>query len=86
MRNRRVQLGNNNADTLVRRHRPMYQIILLMGLLLLLGLVVMYAIGPQRANLLNYAYGNNYSENFFFNKQYPKFLITDFHKFYLFTL
>ena len=69
MRNRRVQLGNNNADTLVRRHRPMYQIILLMGLLLLLGLVVMYAIGPQRANLLNYAYGNNYSENFFFNKQ-----------------
>ena len=53
----------------VRRHRPMYQVALFMGLLLLLGLVVMYAIGPQRANLLNYAYGTSYSDNFFFNKQ-----------------
>ena len=53
----------------VRRHRPKYQIALYMGLLLMLGLVVMYAIGPQRANMLNYSYGSNYSENYFFNKQ-----------------
>ena len=53
----------------IRRHRPMYQIALYMGLLLMLGLVVMYALGPQRANVLNYAYGTNYDSNFFFNKQ-----------------
>lgn len=53
----------------IRRHRPMYQIALYMGLLLMLGLVVMYALGPQRANVLNYAYGTHYDSNFFFNKQ-----------------
>ncbi|QHU91128.1 hypothetical protein GWK75_01475 [Candidatus Saccharibacteria bacterium oral taxon 955] len=34
-----------------RRHRPDYRIVLFMGILMLLGLVVMYAIGPERANL-----------------------------------
>ena len=29
----------------------------------------MYALGPQRANVLNYAYGTHYDSNFFFNKQ-----------------
>lgn len=52
-----------------RRHRPNYQIVLYMGLLLLLGLIVMFAIGPQRANLLNYAYGTTYGDRFFFDKQ-----------------
>ena len=53
----------------VRSHRPMYQIVLYMGLLLLLGLIVMYALGPQRANVMNYAYGTNYSDTYFFGKQ-----------------
>lgn len=57
------------ATAHVRRHRPMYQIALYMGLLLLLGLIVMYALGPQRASVLNYAYGSNYSDTYFFNKQ-----------------
>ncbi|MDO4781218.1 MAG: FtsW/RodA/SpoVE family cell cycle protein [Candidatus Saccharibacteria bacterium] len=52
-----------------RRHRPAYQIALFVGLLLLLGLVVMYALGPQRANVMNHAYGTNYGDMFFFNKQ-----------------
>ncbi len=56
-------------DSNIRKHRPMYQLALYMGLLLMLGLVVMYAIGPQRANALNFAYGSSYSDNFFFNKQ-----------------
>lgn len=47
----------------------MYYIALYIGLLLMLGLMVMYAIGPQRANLLNHAYGASYSNNYFFNKQ-----------------
>ena len=66
----RNSLGRHQATaSQVRRHRPMYQIVLYMGLLLLLGLVVMYALGPQRANVLNYAMGTNYSDTFFFNKQ-----------------
>lgn len=59
----------------IRRHRPMYQIALYMGLLLMLGLVVMYALGPQRANVLNYAYGTHYDSNFFFNKQLASVVI-----------
>lgn len=58
-----------NASAQVRKHRPMYQIVLYMSLLLLIGLVVMYALGPQRANVLNYAYGTDYSNDYFFNKQ-----------------
>ena len=52
-----------------RRHRPDYLIVLYMGLLMMLGLVVIYAIGPQRANVLNNAYGSNYSDTYFFIKQ-----------------
>ena len=55
--------------TLTRRHRPDYMIILYMGLLMLLGLIIMYAIGPQRANVLNNAYGGDYSGTYFFLKQ-----------------
>jgi cell division protein FtsW len=55
--------------TTVRRHRPDYLIVLYMGLLMLLGLIIMYAIGPQRANVLNNAYGSNYSDTYFFVKQ-----------------
>jgi cell division protein FtsW (lipid II flippase) len=54
---------------LVRRHKPDYLIVLYMGLLMLLGLVIMYAIGPQRANVLNNAYGSDYSDTYFFVKQ-----------------
>lgn len=54
----------------VRRHRPDYQIVLYMGLLMLLGLIVMYAIGPQRANVLNNANGTDfYTSTYFFIKQ-----------------
>jgi bacterial cell division membrane protein len=53
----------------------MYQIVLYMGLLLLLGLIVMYALGPQRANVMNYAYGTNYSDTYFFGKQLTSVVI-----------
>lgn len=52
-----------------RRHRPDYKIALYMGLLMMLGLIIMYAIGPQRANVLNNAYGVNYDGTYFFIKQ-----------------
>ena len=41
-----------------------------MGLLMLLGLIIMYAIGPQRANVLNNAYNTDYyTSMYFFIKQ-----------------
>lgn len=55
--------------TSVRRHKPDYLIVLYMGLLMLIGLIIMYAIGPQRANVLNNAYGSSYSDTYFFLKQ-----------------
>lgn len=74
MRQVMQQLKEGLADTaqqvVVRRHRPDYQIALYMGLLMLLGLIIMYAIGPQRANVLNNAYGTDYYTNtYFFVKQ-----------------
>ena len=62
------ELKNSNG-VIVRRHRPDYLVLLYMGLLMLLGLVVIYAIGPQRANVLNNAYGSDYSDSYFFLKQ-----------------
>lgn len=52
-----------------RAHAPDYQIVLYMGLLMLIGLIVMYAIGPQRANVLNNAQGANFSDTYFVVKQ-----------------
>lgn len=59
----------DSKSTIVRKHRPDYLIVLYMGLLMLLGLIIMYAIGPQRANVLNNAYGSDFSDSYFFIKQ-----------------
>ncbi|MET0979841.1 MAG: FtsW/RodA/SpoVE family cell cycle protein [Candidatus Saccharimonadales bacterium] len=73
MQNTRRSVGKVASavrDVVVRRHRPDYQIVLYMGLLMLLGLIVMYAIGPQRANVLNNANGTDfYTSTYFFLKQ-----------------
>lgn len=62
--------GGAQATTPARRHRPDVQILLYMGLLMMLGLVVMFAIGPQRANGLNAAIGKEvYSDTYFFVRQ-----------------
>ena len=53
----------------VRKHRPDYMIALYTAILMLIGLVVIYAIGPQRANVLNNAIGSNFSDSYFFIKQ-----------------
>jgi cell division protein FtsW len=44
---------NTVKEAVVRRHRPDYLILLFSGLLLLLGLVVLYAISPARVELIN---------------------------------
>ncbi len=53
-----------------RAHRPDYQIILWIGLLMLFGLIIMYAIGPQRANVMNRVHGTDfYTDTYFAVKQ-----------------
>lgn len=74
----RSLLDGSLSDNLIlsRRHRPDYQIVLFMGLLMLFGLIVIYAIGPQRANVLNNAYGSDYSDIYFFIKQATSLFIS----------
>jgi cell division protein FtsW len=63
-------------QTVTRRHKPDYQIALYMGLLMMLGLIIMYAIGPQRANVLNTAHGTDfYTSTYFFVKQTVSLLL-----------
>lgn len=47
--------GSGTVDTsaITRRHRPDYQLVLLMGLLLLIGLVVLFAISPYQVERIN---------------------------------
>lgn len=65
----RLTSSSQPINDVSRRHRPDYKIALYMGLLMLLGLIIIYAIGPQRANVLNNAYGSDYSSTYFFIKQ-----------------
>jgi len=64
------------TGAVVRRHRPDYMIVLYTGILMLVGLIVIYAIGPQRANVLNNAFGSNYSDSYFFVKQTVSLLLS----------
>lgn len=62
--------GDYKPSGINRRHRPDYLIALSMCLLMLMGLIIMYAIGSQRANFLNNAYGTDfYTSTYFFVKQ-----------------
>ena len=53
----------------VRKHRGDRLIMVFTVLLMFIGLLVIYAIGPQRANLMNSVYGFEYSDSYFFWKQ-----------------
>ncbi len=52
-----------------RKHRPDYWLILCATLLMLIGVIIVYSVGPQYANLQNSAYGSDYSSSYFFIKQ-----------------
>lgn len=69
-RTARKAVQSRTGEVAQRRHRPDYQIILFIGLLMLIGLIIMYAIGPQRANVLNTTHGTDfYSDTYFVLKQ-----------------
>lgn len=50
----------------MRRHKSDLIILFATLGLMALGLIVIYAIGPMRANVLNNTYGNDYDSNYFF--------------------
>lgn len=48
-----IQSTRDTSSPLVRRHRPEYRLVLLMGILVLIGLVVLFAISPYRVESIN---------------------------------
>lgn len=50
----------------IRKHKSDLVILFATLGLMALGLIVIYAIGPMRANVLNNTYGTDYDPNFFF--------------------
>ena len=69
-RTRRQSSPSTPAATgVARRHRPDYQIILFMGILVLLGLIVLYAISPARVELINQNGGSSLDQAHFMQKQ-----------------
>jgi len=58
-----------NPEGVIRKHHGDRLIVVFTALLMLIGLLVIYAIGPQRANLMNSVFGFEYSEGYFFWKQ-----------------
>lgn len=66
---RRVRQSATRTAGFVRKHRPDYSIIAYAALLVMIGLIIIFAIGPQRANLLNEASGSNLSDSHFIIKQ-----------------
>ena len=70
-RSRRNRLTDvvDNTVAVVRKHRPDYSILTYTTILVMIGLIIIFAIGPQRANLLNMAYGSDVSDAHFIIKQ-----------------
>lgn len=64
-----------NPEGLVRKHHGDRLIPVFTILLMFVGLLVIYAIGPQRANLLNSVFGSEYSDTYFFIKQFVSFSV-----------
>lgn len=63
------------AEGVVRKHHPDRLILVFTLILMLVGLLIIYAIGPQRANLMNAIYDYTYSDNYFFIKQLVSFVL-----------
>ncbi len=64
-----------NPEGVVRKHHGDRLIPVFTILLMFVGLLVIYAIGPQRANLLNSIWGSDYSDTYFFIKQLASFTV-----------
>ena len=56
-------------EGVIRKHHGDRLIVIFTVLLMFIGLLVIYAIGPQRANLMNSVFGFEYDSGYFFWKQ-----------------
>ena len=64
----RVRRGAT-PEGVIRKHHGDRLIVVFTVLLMFIGLLVIYAIGPQRANLMNSVFGFEYDSGYFFWKQ-----------------
>jgi cell division protein FtsW len=62
-------------EGVVRKHHGDRLIPVFTILLMFVGLLIIYAIGPQRANLMNSVFGYEYSDTYFFLKQLVSFIL-----------
>lgn len=67
MRERLRSAGRTVAS--VRRHNPDYHIMMYAAILVIIGLIIIFAIGPQRANVMNESFGSSLSGMYFVIKQ-----------------
>lgn len=74
MRDSLRQVGSATR-TLVRRHNPDYKIMMYTTILVVIGLIIIFAIGPQRANVLNESFGSDLPGMYFVIKQATSVLI-----------
>lgn len=65
---RRAKQPEQGSGRLVRKHRPDYRIILYVGLLVLIGLIILFAISPYQIERLN-AEGGNLNQSHYMLKQ-----------------
>lgn len=63
------------ARELVRKHRPDYRLISYTAVLVVIGLIIIFAIGPQRANLLNETFGSSLGDSYFILRQAMSVLV-----------
>lgn len=63
------------AEGVIRKHHGDRLIPVFTILLMFVGLLIIYAIGPQRANLMNAIHGYEYSDTYFFIKQLVSFIL-----------
>ncbi len=66
---RRSAVSRDESIPSVRRHRPDYQLVLFMGLLMLIGLVVLYSISPARVELINSLSDSSLDQTHFMQRQ-----------------
>lgn len=62
-------------EGVIRKHHGDRLIPVFTILLMFVGLLIIYAIGPQRANLMNSLLGSEYSDTYFFIKQLVSFTL-----------
>ena len=67
--------ASSSSEVTVRKHRADHLIALYTGIIMLIGLIVIYAIGPQRANVMNSVFGYEYSDTYFIIKQAISFAL-----------